>query len=256
MLIIPAIDIYEGKVVRLKQGDFKQKTIYNDKPWSVAKEFSEAGSSLIHVVDLEGAEYGSFRNYDVIRKIVVDLEGAEYGSFRNYDVIRKIVAEGDVHIQVGGGVRTEDDASRLFDAGVERVVVGSLAVKEPAMIETWIELFGYNRIVIAIDVKNGAVAHSGWKDTIKNDPVELMKKLGDLGASIFLCTDISRDGMLTGPNISLYKKICKYFPDYEILASGGVSSNDDIAGLEETGVSGAIVGKALYEGKIQLTDKK
>jgi len=235
MLIIPAIDIYEGKVVRLKQGDFKQKTIYNDKPWSVAKEFSEAGSSLIHVVD---------------------LEGAEYGSFRNYDVIRKIVAEGDVHIQVGGGVRTEDDASRLFDAGVERVVVGSLAVKEPAMIETWIELFGYNRIVIAIDVKNGAVAHSGWKDTIKNDPVELMKKLGDLGASIFLCTDISRDGMLTGPNFSLYKKICKHFPDYEILASGGVSSNDDIAGLEETGVSGAIVGKALYEGKIQLTDKK
>ena len=235
MLIIPAIDIYEGKVVRLKQGNFEQKTIYNDEPWSVAKKFSETGCSLIHVVD---------------------LEGAEHGSFRNYDVIRKIVAEGDVHIQAGGGVRTENDASRLFDTGVERVVVGSIAVKKPDTIGTWIELFGYNRIVIAIDIKNGEVAHSGWKDTIKNDPIKLMKQLGDLGASIFLCTDISRDGMLTGPNISLYKKICKHFPDYEILASGGVSSNDDIAGLEETGVSGAILGKALYEGKIQLTDKK
>ncbi len=234
MLIIPAIDIYEGKAVRLKQGDFEQKTIYNDEPWSVAKEFSDAGCSLIHVVD---------------------LEGAEHGSFRNYDVIRKIVAEGDVHIQAGGGVRTEDDASRLFDAGVERVVVGSIAVKNPNTIGAWIELFGYNRIVIAIDVKNGEVAHSGWKETIKNDPVEIMKRLGDLGASIFLCTDISRDGMLTGPNISLYKEICKQFPDYEIIASGGVSSNDDIALLEKTGVSGVIVGKALYEGKIQLTNK-
>jgi len=234
MLIIPAIDIYEGKAVRLKQGNFEQKTIYNDEPWSLAKEFSEAGCSLIHVVD---------------------LEGAEHGSFRNYDVIRKIVAEGNVHIQAGGGVRTEDDASRLFDAGVERVVVGSIAVKNPDTIGAWIELFGYNRIVIAIDVKNGEVAHSGWKETIKNDPVEIMKRLGDLGASIFLCTDISRDGMLTGPNISLYKEICKQFPDYEIIASGGVSSNDDIALLEKTGVSGVIVGKALYEGKIQLTNK-
>ena len=231
MLIIPAIDIYEGKAVRLKQGDFEQKTVYDNKPSNVAASFAEAGCSLIHVVD---------------------LEGAKHGAFRNYDVIKKIVAENDVHIQAGGGVRTEDDASRLFDAGVERVVVGSVAVKEPEKVERWIELFGYNRIVIAIDIKNGGVAHSGWMESTKGDPIKIMKGLGKLGASIFLCTDISKDGMLEGPNVSLYKKVCKQFPDYEIIASGGVSSDEDIKILKKTGVSGVIVGKAIYEGRIKL----
>lgn len=231
MLIIPAIDIYKGKVVRLKQGDFKQKKIYDDQPWRTAKNFAEAGSSLIHVVD---------------------LEGAQHGAFRNYDVIRRIVSETYVHVQAGGGVRSENDVSRLFDAGVERVVVGSIAVKEPETIGRWIELFGYNRLVVAIDIKNGEAAHSGWMESAKGDPVELMKQLGDYGASIFLCTDISKDGMLAGPNVALYKKICKHFPDYEIIASGGVSSDKDIERLAKTGVSGAIVGKALYEGKIKL----
>ncbi len=231
MLIIPAIDIYEGKAVRLKQGDFNRKTIYDNEPWSVAKKFSESGCSLIHVVD---------------------LEGAKHGTFRNYDVIRKIVSEDTIHIQAGGGVRTEDDVSRLFDAGVERVVVGSVAVKEPEKISRWIELFGYNRIVIAIDVIEGNVAHSGWMESKKIDPVKIMRQLGRMGASIFLCTDISKDGMLEGPNVPLYKKLCKHFPDYEIIASGGVSSEEDLSELRTTGVSGVVVGKALYEGKIKL----
>jgi phosphoribosylformimino-5-aminoimidazole carboxamide ribotide isomerase len=231
MLIIPAIDIYEGKVVRLKQGDFDRKTIYDDEPWSVAKKFSESGCSLIHVVD---------------------LEGAKHGGFRNFDVIRKIVSEDTIHIQAGGGIRTEDDVSRLFDAGVERVVVGSVAVKEPEKINRWIELFGYNRIVIAIDIKAGNVAHSGWMASKKIDPVKIMRQLGEMGASIFLCTDISKDGMLQGPNVPLYKEICQHFPDYEIIASGGVSSEEDLAELRTTGVSGVVVGKALYEGKIEL----
>lgn len=235
MLIIPAIDIYEGKAVRLQQGDFKRKTVYNNEPWNVARSFGEAGCSLVHVVD---------------------LEGAKHGAFRNYDVIKKIVAEGNVHIQAGGGVRSEDDVSRLFDAGVERVVVGSVAVKEPEKIGGWIELFGYNRLVIAIDIKDGGVAHSGWLESKKGDPVKIMKQLGKLGASIFLCTDISKDGMLKGPNVPLYKKICKHFPDYEIIASGGVSSKKDIDALSKTGVSGAIVGKALYEGKITLGSER
>ncbi len=233
MLIIPAIDIYEGKAVRLKQGDFAKKTVYDNEPWRVAASFAEAGCSLIHVVD---------------------LEGARHGSFRNYDVIKKIVAENTVHIQTGGGVRTDEDVSRLFDAGVERVVVGSVAVKEPEKIGQWIELFGYNRIVIAVDIKNGGVAHSGWMDSKKSDPLKLMQQLGELGASIFLCTDISKDGMLGGPNVSLYKKICKHFPDYEIIASGGVTTKKDLSQLTKTGVSGAIVGKALYEGRITLND--
>ncbi len=231
MLIIPAIDIYEGKAVRLKQGDFKQKKIYDDKPWKVAKKFAESGSSLIHVVD---------------------LEGAKHGSFRNYDVIKKIVSETHVHIQAGGGVRTEHDVSQLFDAGVERVVVGSVAVKEPETIGRWIELFGYNRIVVALDIKNGSVAYNGWKEFTQGEPLKIMKQLGAMGVSIFLCTDIGKDGMLEGPNVSLYKKICKNFPDFEIIASGGVSSHKDIENLTKTGVSGAIVGKALYEGKIKL----
>ena len=231
MLIIPAIDIYEGKAVRLKQGDFNRKTIYDNEPWKVAKSFADSGSSLIHIVD---------------------LEGAEHGTFRNYDVIKKIVAGNDVHVQAGGGVRTEEDASRLFDAGIERIVVGSVAVKEPDKLAHWIELFGYNRIVVAIDVKDGVVAHTGWKESAEVNPLDSIQKLGDLGASIFLCTDISKDGMLQGPNVSLYKKICKRFPDYEIIASGGVSSEKDLNGLRKTGVSGTVVGKALYEGRITL----
>jgi phosphoribosylformimino-5-aminoimidazole carboxamide ribotide isomerase len=234
MLIIPAIDIYEGKAVRLEQGDFSRMTIYDNKPWKVARLFAEAGCSLVHVVD---------------------LEGAKHGAFRNYDVIKKIVSENQVHVQAGGGVRSKEDVSRLFDAGVERVVIGSVAVKEPGKIGQWVELFGYNRIVIAIDIRNGRIAHSGWTESAKGEPLRIMKRLGRLGASIFLCTDISKDGMLEGPNVSLYKKVCKHFPDYEIIASGGVSSNGDLERLRKTGVSGAIVGKALYEGKIKLSEE-
>lgn len=235
MLIIPAIDIYEGKAVRLTGRDFNKKTVYGSEPWKTARSFADAGCTLIHVVD---------------------LDGAKNGSFRNYEVIKRIVKESNARIQAGGGIRTEDDASRLFDAGVERVVVGSVAVTHPEKFARSIELFGHRRIVVAVDAKNGSVMHSGWTKSSKDVPRKVMRRLGKAGARIFICTDIGRDGTLTGPNVTLYKELCIKFPDYEIIASGGVSSIEDLNVLRETGVTGAIAGKALYEGKIDLSDLK
>jgi phosphoribosylformimino-5-aminoimidazole carboxamide ribotide isomerase len=233
MLIYPAIDIYEGKAVRLQQGDYDRQTVYGDRPWEIARSFAEAGLSFIHVVD---------------------LEGAKLGSSRNYDVIRKIVTEAGVRVQAGGGVRSEADVQKLLNAGVERVIVGSIAVKEPETVGTWIRKFGGDRIVLALDFRGHTVAYGGWLEKSDSTAVELVGRLGGLGGRIFLCTDIDRDGMLGGPNIAIYKDLSETFRDYDIIASGGVGWIDDIRLLKSTGVAGVVVGKALYEDRIKLTE--
>jgi phosphoribosylformimino-5-aminoimidazole carboxamide ribotide isomerase len=233
MLIIPAIDIIDGKCVRLRQGDYEQKTIYAASPAEVARQFSDAGLRFLHIVDLEGAKE---------KRIV------------NWDSISSILNIPDLQIEIGGGIRTEDDIERLIDDGAARVVVGSVAAKSPELVESWIKKFGAERIVIGMDVKNGSVAVGGWLEDGNIDPVNFINNLIECGAKIFICTDISRDGMLGGVNIRFFQNLKSAFSNISIIASGGISTLDDIKKLKEEKLSGAIVGKAIYEGKISIDE--
>jgi phosphoribosylformimino-5-aminoimidazole carboxamide ribotide isomerase len=233
MLIIPAIDIIDGKCVRLRQGDYEQKTIYAASPAEVAKQFSDAGLRFLHIVDLQGAKEKRIVNWDSISSIL-NIPGLQ--------------------IEIGGGIRTEDDIERLIDAGAARVVIGSVAAKSPELVESWIKKFGAERIVIGMDVKNGSVAVSGWLEDGNIDPVNFINNLIECGAKIFICTDISRDGMLGGANIKFFQNLKSAFSNISIIASGGISTLDDIKKLKEEKLTGAIVGKAIYEGKISIDE--
>lgn len=233
MVIYPAMDIYEGRCVRLRQGDFAQRTIYGDYPSSVALAFHNLGFTHLHIVDLEGAR----------QKRVV-----------NIDALRGILTESAIRAQVGGGIRRVEDIETLVSMGAGRVVVGSIAVEAPALIGEWIERFGADRIAVASDLRDGCVALVGWEEQSERRYEEFVAEMEGLGVRSFLCTDINHDGMLDGTNIQLYDAIRNSFPSIELIASGGVRGIDDLHVLESIGVDGVIIGKAWYEGRVRVTD--
>ena len=233
MLIIPAIDIIDGKCVRLRQGDYDQKTVYVASPVEVAKQFADAGFTFLHIVDLQGAKE---------KRIV------------NWDSIASIIAVPGLQVEVGGGIRTTDDIKKLIEIGVSRVVIGSVAAKSPELVEYWIKQFGAEKIVIGMDVKNNSVAISGWLEDSHRAPMGFVLDLARCGAKIFICTDISRDGMLGGVNIDFYQNLKSAFPDQSIIASGGISTLEDVQVLMKAELTGVIVGKAIYENRLPIEE--
>lgn len=231
MEIIPAIDIIDGKCVRLTKGDYAQKKIYNENPAEVAKEFEAAGIKRLHVVDLDGAKAG---------KII------------NLKVLESIAEATDLIIDFGGGVKTIADVSDIINAGGDIVTIGSLAVKQPQLIEEWLMEFGTDKFLIGADVLDEKIKIGGWLEDSGLNIYDFIGKLLSLGATHIFCTDISKDGVMEGPSIDLYKKIMEQHPEINLIASGGVSNFDDVLQLKEIGCSGAIIGKAIYEGKITL----
>src|SRR5688572_938738 len=233
MKIIPAIDLIDGKCVRLTQGDYNQKKVYNENPLEVAKEFEHAGLKFLHLVDLDGAKAG---------KVV------------NWKIVESICKETKLDVDFGGGIKTEEQIKQLFACGVNQVNLGSIAVKDPKMVTDWIRKFTREKIILSADVKNEMIAISGWQESAAIPITTFLNDYVKNGIKYVTCTDISVDGMLTGPSIDLYRKILKNFPQLNLIASGGVSSLDDLRKLKQIGVGGAIVGKAIYEGRIKLVD--
>lgn len=230
MKLFPAIDIKNGQCVRLRQGSFQDVLVYSDIPLKIAKQWEAAGASFIHIVDLDGALVG----HSV-----------------NDEVIKGIVSEVNIPIQVGGGIRTIKDIENKLSLGIERVIIGTKAVKDPAFIKEAIATFGAQRIVIGIDAKDGMVAIEGWEKVSSYHAVNLALEMKKLGIKTIVYTDISKDGMLQGPNIVHTKEMAEA-TGLDIIASGGVSSLKDLEMLQEANVYGAIVGKALYEKKVDL----
>jgi len=234
MIILPAIDIRDGKVVRLLQGKFQEMTVYSDNPISVAREWVVNGAKLIHVVDLDGALTGEVKNLQVIKKIVKDIE---------------------IPVQVGGGIRSKETIINLFDIGVDRVVLGTKAIEDKEFLKEVIDTHG-QKIAVGIDSSHGMVFKKGWTSPAMLKPVDLAKQLQAQGVTNIIYTDISRDGTLKGPDIEGIKSFLEAV-DISVFVSGGISCLDDIKSLktlEKDGLSGVIVGKALYEGKMILRE--
>lgn len=231
--LIPAIDIIEGKCVRLTQGDYDTKKVYNEDPLEVAKMFEDYGIRRLHVVDLDGARQGRIINYRILERL------ATYTS---------------LVIDFGGGLKQDNDLEIAFESGAQMVTGGSIAVKNPNTFKSWISKFGSEKIILGADAKDKKIAISGWEETTDNELIPFIQHYHQEGISKSICTDISRDGMLQGPAIDLYKEILEQIPQLYLIASGGVSSIQDIEKLAEAGIPAVIFGKAIYEGKIQLKD--
>lgn len=231
--IIPAIDIIDEKCVRLSQGDYEQKKVYNENPLEVAKMFESVGIKRLHLVDLDGAK----------AKHIV-----------NYKVLERIATNTTLTIDFGGGLKSDDDLRIAFECGAKMVTGGSVAVKDRETFLSWIAKFGSDRIILGADVKNKKIAVGGWLETTNLDLFPFVEKYKEEGINKIICTDISKDGMLAGPSIELYKEILQKFPDLYLIASGGVSSMNDIEQLQEANVPAVITGKAIYEGKIKLNE--
>ncbi|MGM0843857.1 MAG: 1-(5-phosphoribosyl)-5-[(5-phosphoribosylamino)methylideneamino]imidazole-4-carboxamide isomerase [Bacillota bacterium] len=229
--IYPAIDMRGGKCVRLLQGDYSKETVYGDSPFEMAKRFVEEGSEWIHMVDLDGAKEGSRVNDEFVLAVANDL-GAK--------------------VQVGGGIRTEEDIEYYLNNGVQRVIIGSLAVSQTELVKSWLAKYG-SRIAIGLDAKDGYVATHGWIETSELKAVDLGVELARAGAETFIFTDIATDGMLSGPNVKAVVELAEA-TGKEVIASGGVSSMEDLRLLKESGVAGAIVGKAIYTGKFSVKE--
>ena len=229
MILLPAIDLYEKKVVRLTRGDYAQMTVYNDDPVAQAKLFQEAGAQWLHTVDLEGAKDGSTPNYSVIEAICKDTS---------------------LKVEIGGGIRSLDTIQKYLDAGVERVILGTKAVTDPAFLEESLDKFG-SHIAVGVDIKDGKIAIKGWLETAQDSVEDFFTKLCKLGVSTVICTDVSKDGMLAGTNVDLYRQLSQKF-SLDLIASGGVSSQEDLTRLKALGLYGAILGKALYTGALDL----
>jgi phosphoribosylformimino-5-aminoimidazole carboxamide ribotide isomerase len=229
--IIPAIDIIEGKCVRLSQGDYRQKKVYNENPLEVAQMFEDHGIKRLHLVDLDGAKAGHIINYKVLETIAKKT---------------KLV------IDFGGGLKSNEDLRIAFESGAEMITGGSIAVKDPDTFTGWVNKYGAEKIILGADVKDEKIAVGGWIETSDLDLIPFVKDYTHKGITKVICTDISKDGMMQGPAVDLYKKILKEFPDLYLVASGGVSSACDIDRLLEANVPAVITGKAIYEGKIDL----
>jgi len=235
MEIIPAIDIIEGKCVRLTKGDYEQKKVYNEYPLEVAKEFEGAGLSRLHLVD---------------------LDGAKEGNVKNWKVLETIASKTNLVIDFSGGISTKRNVQICFDSGASFAAVGSIAVKNEKELTEWLIEFGVKKFIIGADVKDEKLAIKGWTETTELSVFELIENYKTKGVKQFFCTDISKDGLLQGTGIELYKKILNLHPSIDLIASGGASSVDDLIRLREAGCSGAIVGKAIYEKRILLQDLK
>ena len=231
--LIPAIDIIDGQCVRLTKGDYDQKTVYRDSPAEVAKEFEQKGFKRLHVVDLDGAK----------SKHIV-----------NDEVLRRITTETNLTVDFGGGIKTDEDIEKAFSAGAALVTVGSIAVTQPELFIGWLEKYGADRMILGADVRNGKISINGWKEDSAEDLLPFLRKYIDAGVKTVLCTEISKDGTLQGPAIELYKEVMAAYPTLHLIASGGVSSIDDIKALDRAGIPAVVFGKAIYEGKINLNE--
>ena len=229
MELFPAIDLIGGCAVRLVKGDYTQKTVYSDNPAEVAKSFAAAGAKYLHVVD---------------------LEGAKDGGTPNLETIKNIVENGGLLVEVGGGIRSEEVIQKYLDAGVFRVILGTAAVQNPAFLEDMVQKYG-EKIAVGVDIKDGMVAIKGWTEVSAESCFDFCEKLQKIGVKTIICTDISKDGLLSGTNLELYKELSEKF-SVDIVASGGVTTLDDVKKLADMGMYGAILGKALYTGNIDL----
>jgi len=239
MRIIPALDIIEGKCVRLTKGNYSTKKVYNENPLEVAKEFEAAGIEYLHLVDLDGAK----------EKHIV-----------NYKILEQIASKTNLKIDFGGGMKTNEDLYIAFNSGAKQITGGSIAVKDPKAFQNWILKYGSQKIILGADSKDGKIAINGWKDNSNEDILPFIRDYQKKGIQYVICTDISKDGMLEGPSFDLYKTIIQENSNasngqsIKLIASGGVSSVDDLDILKDLGCEGVIIGKALYEGHIQLRD--
>ena len=229
MYLIPAIDLIGGKAVRLKKGDYQQVTVYSDSPVEVAKSFEEAGAKFLHVVDLDGAKEGTTTNFETI-----------------CDILRQT----KLSVEIGGGIRDIQTVQKYVEAGADRVILGTAAVTDPSFLQEAVEKYG-EHITVGVDIKDGMVAIKGWTEVSKLSCFDFCRSLQELGVKTVICTDISKDGMMSGTNLTLYQKLATAF-SMDIIASGGVSSEEDIRALMNMKVFGAILGKALYTGAIDL----
>ncbi|MCR4604251.1 MAG: 1-(5-phosphoribosyl)-5-[(5-phosphoribosylamino)methylideneamino]imidazole-4-carboxamide isomerase [Prevotella sp.] len=228
--LIPAIDIIEGKCVRLTKGDYDQKTIYGD-PLEMALEFERLGFCRLHIVDLDGAKS---------RHIV------------NSDTLRTITTRTQLVVDFGGGIKTDSDIEQAFDCGATMVTIGSVAVTQPELFHSWLNRYGADRIILGADVRNGRISINGWKEDSTEELLPFLQRYIDMGVKNVLCTEISKDGTLAGPAIQLYQQVMASYPSLHLIASGGVSSIDDIRQLDIRGIPAVVFGKAIYEGKIDL----
>lgn len=235
MEIIPAIDLIDGKLVRLTEGDYSKKTVYQTNPLDMAMQFEDAGITRLHVVDLDGAKKGS----------VV-----------NWKVLEEITAKTSLLVDFGGGVKQESDVQRIIECGASWVTIGSMAAKQPAVFSDWLDHYGADRFFLGADVRDEKIAVGGWLETTTQDVHEFISSYTQLGLHYIFCTDISKDGKLEGPAIPLYKKILNGNSDVQLVASGGVTTIDDLQLLKDAGCHGAIIGKAIYENRITIAQLK
>lgn len=231
MNIIPAIDLIDGKAVRLQKGDYNKVTVYSDSPEKVAQYFYNCGARYLHVVD---------------------LDGAKSGKADNYETIKRILAASDLSVEVGGGIRSMDVVEQYVKAGVDRIILGTAALTAPEFLEKAVSEYG-DKITVGVDIKDGMVAIKGWTEVSSITCEDFCKKLEKMSVSSVICTDISKDGMMSGTNLELYRQLNKEF-SINFIASGGVSTLDDVRALKEMGIYGAILGKAIYTGAISLAD--
>lgn len=231
--IIPAIDIIGGKCVRLSQGDYTRKTVYNENPLEVALMFEDAGIKRLHLVDLDGAK----------AKHII-----------NYRVLETIASKTGLIIDFGGGLKSGEDLKIAFESGSDMITGGSIAVKEPDIFLSWLAEYGSGKIILGADARDGKIAVAGWQEETELDVIDFITGYHEKGIIKVISTDISRDGMLTGPSTGLYAEIMEALPEVEVIASGGIAKMDDILKLAEMGVPGVITGKAIYEGKISMKD--
>ncbi|MGG6463518.1 1-(5-phosphoribosyl)-5-[(5-phosphoribosylamino)methylideneamino]imidazole-4-carboxamide isomerase [Solilutibacter silvestris] len=236
--VYPAIDVRDGRVVRLRQGDYAQETRYGDDPLALATRYSEAGAKWLHLVDLDAARAGGYTLAPLLRTI----------SDRT-----------SLHVQTGGGVRDEAGVEAILEAGAQRVVVGSLAVREPELVKGWLRTFGAEHLTIALDTRQDddgewRLPVHGWTESSGQTLFDLAADYADAGLQHLLCTDISRDGMLSGPSLGLYGELCRRFPQLEVQASGGIRDAADVAAARKAGCAGAVLGKSLLDGRLSLED--
>ncbi len=231
MIIFPAIDLYGGKAVRLYKGDYNEMTVYNDEPLNVACDFEEKGARFVHLVDLEGARDGSTPNLETVKKIAQNTS---------------------LFCEIGGGIRDMETVEKYFSVGVDRVILGTAAVKDEAFLKAAVEKYG-EKIAVGADIKDGKIAIKGWIEKSDIEAFDFCRKMQDIGVKTLICTDISKDGAMRGANHELYRELSERF-DMQIVASGGVSSLEDVKKLAELGIYGAIIGKAYYTGAIDLRE--
>ena len=231
--LIPAIDIIGGQCVRLTKGDYDQKTVYSDSPATMAKEFEALGFQRLHVVDLDGAKS---------KHLVNDA------------VLKAITTETNLTVDFGGGIKTDEDIEKAFASGAAMVTIGSIAVTQPELFMGWLSTYGTERIILGADVRHGKISINGWKEDSSEDLLPFLRKYVDAGVKNVLCTEISKDGTLAGPAIDLYRRIMETYPELHLIASGGVSSKEDIEALDAAGIPAVVFGKAIYEGRIDLRE--